>query len=85
VTFELIQKAHGRNGKPRVKVLGTAPPVGGRVSLRLRAQQVLNKTITVDYSGNADFQRHRDPADPDRRNGRLGSSAEIEPVQAEPL
>jgi hypothetical protein len=56
VTFELIKKAHGHKGKPRVKVLGTAPLVGGRASLWLRPQQVLNKPITVVYSGDADFQ-----------------------------
>jgi hypothetical protein len=55
-TFELIQKAHGRKAKPRTKVLGTAMLRGGRASLSLKPQRVLNQTITVVYAGDADYR-----------------------------
>ena len=42
--------------KTREKVLGKAPLVAGKASLSLKAQQVLNKTIEVVYTGDADYR-----------------------------
>lgn len=54
-TFEQIIKVKGKS-KTREKVLGKAPLVAGKASLSLKAQQVLNKTIEVVYTGDADYR-----------------------------
>ena len=53
VTFELVTKT-----KKKVKVtrLGTAAVSGGEATLTLTASKVLNKAITIVYSGDADYR-----------------------------
>jgi hypothetical protein len=51
VIFELLQK----HKKP--KVLGTARLSGGTATLSVRPAVVLNQSIEIIYSGNADFQK----------------------------
>ncbi len=52
VTFELVKK-HGK--KTQVKTLGTAAVSGGAATLTLKPNAVLNKTLTIVYSGDPDF------------------------------
>jgi hypothetical protein len=55
VMFEMIVKDKGKKAKTKEDVLGTANLVGGQATLKLKADQVLKKSITIAYSGNADF------------------------------
>ncbi len=50
MTFELLKKS--RN-KTKVITLSQAVLVGGEATLSLRTSQVMKKTITVVYSGDA--------------------------------
>ncbi len=52
VTFEIITK---KKKKTQTKVLGTAALDGGNATLALKAKSVLQKVITVIYSGGPDF------------------------------
>ncbi len=53
VAFELVRK-HGK--KTQVKTLGTAELSGGEAALRFNPNRVLNKPLTIVYSGDPDFQ-----------------------------
>ena len=53
VVFELVKK-HGK--KTQVKTLGTAQLSGGEATLTFNPNQVLNKPLTIVYSGDPDFQ-----------------------------
>ncbi|MGO9915645.1 MAG: Ig-like domain repeat protein [Isosphaeraceae bacterium] len=52
VTFELVTK---RGKKTQVKTLGAAAAEGGAASLTFKPSAVLNKTLTIVYSGDPDF------------------------------
>ena len=52
VTFEFVKK-HGK--KVKLTTLGTAPLSGGTASMTFRPNQVLNKPLTIVYSGDPDF------------------------------
>ncbi len=53
VVFELVKKT---KKKSKVTTLGTAALSGGDATLTLKPNKVLNKPITIVYSGDADFQ-----------------------------
>ena len=55
VTFEMFVKGKGKKAKTKEQVLGTATLAGGRATLNLKADQVLKKSITIVYAGDADF------------------------------
>ena len=52
VTFEILTK---KKKKTTTKVLGTAALSGGSATLTLKAKSVLQKVITIVYSGGPDF------------------------------
>ena len=52
VTFEFVKK-HGK--KVKVTTLGTAALNGGEATLTFKPNQVLNKPLTIVYSGDPDF------------------------------
>ncbi len=51
--FEIITRAKRRKARPKVKILGTTALVDGRASLSFKVNQVLKKSITVIYGGDA--------------------------------
>jgi hypothetical protein len=53
VTFEFLVK-HGK--KLKVKTLGTAALTGAEATLTVKPKAVLNKSITIIYSGDPDYQ-----------------------------
>jgi hypothetical protein len=53
VTFEFIQK---HRKKIKIKTLGTATVNAGAATLTLKPRQVLNKPITILYSGDPDYR-----------------------------
>jgi Bacterial Ig-like domain (group 3) len=53
VTFELLTK---QRKKIKVTKLGTAAVVGGQATLTFKPQKVLNKVLTIVYSGDSNFQ-----------------------------
>jgi hypothetical protein len=53
VTFEFIQK---HRKKIKIKTLGTATVNAGAATLTLKPKQVLNKPITIIYSGDPDYR-----------------------------
>ena len=55
VTFEMFKKGKGKKTKTKEEVLGTATLDGGQATLKVKANQVLNKSITIAYAGDADF------------------------------
>ncbi len=54
VTFEMVKTV--KKKKTKTTILGTVAASGGDATLTLKASQVLNKTITIVYSGDSDFQ-----------------------------
>ena len=52
VTFEFVKK-HGK--KVKVTTLGTAALSGGEATLTFKPNKVLNKPLTIVYSGDPDF------------------------------
>jgi hypothetical protein len=53
VTFEFLVK-HGK--KLKVKTLGTAALSGAEATLTVKPNAVLNKPITIIYSGDPDYR-----------------------------
>jgi hypothetical protein len=53
VTFEFLLK-HGK--KPKVKTLGTAALSGGEATLTVKPKAVLNRPITIIYSGDPNYR-----------------------------
>jgi len=53
VTFELLVK---HRKKIKVKTLGTAALIGGQATLTFKPQKLLNKTLTIVYSGDTNFE-----------------------------
>ena len=52
VTFEILTK---KKKKTQTKILGTASLSGGKATLTLKAKSVLQKVVTVVYSGGPDY------------------------------
>jgi hypothetical protein len=55
LVFEMFVKGKGKKAKTRTEVLGTATLAGGEATLTRKANQVLKESITIAYSGDADF------------------------------
>jgi hypothetical protein len=51
----MFVKGKGKKAKTRTEVLGTATLAGGEATLTRKANQVLKESITIAYSGDADF------------------------------
>lgn len=55
LVFETTVKGEGKKARSREEMLAVATLAGGEASLTLRAGQVLKKSITIAYAGDADF------------------------------
>ena len=52
VTFEFLVK---HRKKIKVKTLGTAALIGGQATMTFKPQKLLNKSLTIVYSGDTNF------------------------------